>query len=178
MSIYDYDNYYQEMNYFGNPYPEMVEYFLKSKKRGTLCDLGAGQGRDSIPFFHMRFDVTAVDVSVVGLNDIHDKCPEVKTVLHDIYTFNTIPYDTIFMNSMLHFYKNDCAKEKGLVIKILDEMSSGNQFINCIIKDKESEFLKIINDYGNTIQIIYENDVSYVEADIKYHFCVIEKTDG
>ncbi len=170
-----YDRYYEEEDYFGKPYPEMVEYFLASEKRGTLCDLGAGQGRDSIPFFQMGFDVTAVDLSKMGLSQIKTKCPNLKTELHDIHTFNTKPYDFVFMNSMLHFYKRDFAKEQQLVMKILDEMSPGDQFINCIIKGKEHEFLSLIKDYGNSVNILHESYVSYLEADVTYHFCVIEK---
>ena len=43
-----YDKHYQQENYFGNPYPELMSFFRSYPYRGTLADLGAGQGRDSI----------------------------------------------------------------------------------------------------------------------------------
>lgn len=41
MSLYD--KYYKEVNYFGNPYPELIKY-MKQLPKGTLIDLEAGQG--------------------------------------------------------------------------------------------------------------------------------------
>ena len=44
-----YDKYYEKENYFGKPYIYLIDFFEKYHCRGTLCDIGAGQGRDSIP---------------------------------------------------------------------------------------------------------------------------------
>ncbi|SLM87061.1 hypothetical protein [Vagococcus fluvialis] len=78
MSLYD--KYYKEVNYFGNPYPELIKY-MKQLPKGTLIDLGAGQGRDSVPLSRMGFLVTSVDTSLVGLEQIKLEEPKIK-ILH------------------------------------------------------------------------------------------------
>ena len=45
MGEYDYDEYYQEPEYFGAPYNELVSFFAEYPFRGTVLDLGCGQGR-------------------------------------------------------------------------------------------------------------------------------------
>lgn len=44
-----YDKHYETENLFGDPYPELIEFFDKYSRKGNLLDLGCGQGRDAIP---------------------------------------------------------------------------------------------------------------------------------
>ena len=62
-----YDKYYQTESLFGEPYPELLDFFSSYPKRGKLLDLGCGQGRDAIPLARMGFEVTAIDSSSVGI---------------------------------------------------------------------------------------------------------------
>ena len=43
-----YDDYYLNKNYFGNPYPGLVDFFRQYQPKGTVLDLGCGQGRDAL----------------------------------------------------------------------------------------------------------------------------------
>jgi 2-polyprenyl-3-methyl-5-hydroxy-6-metoxy-1,4-benzoquinol methylase len=126
-----YNKYYTKDNYFGNPYIELLEFFKKTPK-GSLIDLGAGQGRDSIPLSQMGYCVTAVDISTVGINQIKEIEPKINAIVGDLYTYDVSNYDYVLMNSIIHFYKNDLEKETALVKKIILEMKNGSFFINCL----------------------------------------------
>lgn len=66
-----YDKYYQTENLFGKPYPELIKYFSTYPKQGKVLDLGCGQGRDSIPIARLGFDVTGIDNSRVGIEQMN-----------------------------------------------------------------------------------------------------------
>ena len=42
------EEYNKKQEFFGHPYQELQDYFNKQPKKGTLLDLGSGQGRDDI----------------------------------------------------------------------------------------------------------------------------------
>ena len=50
-----YDKYYKKKDYFGSPCKGLIDLFEAYPTRGSLCDLGAGQGRDSIPLQRMGY---------------------------------------------------------------------------------------------------------------------------
>ena len=95
---------------------------LDEPPKGTLIDLGAGQGRDSIPLSRMGFLVTSVDISSVGLEQIKKEEPKIK-ILHK--SFNDIivkEFDYILLDSIFHFYKNDIEKETELLMQLIRDM--------------------------------------------------------
>jgi tellurite methyltransferase len=67
-------------------------------------DAGAGQGRDSLYLAEQGFNVTALDISEVGLNQIKKKNGQIRTVRTDIseYDFDQ-EYDLVISINMLHF---------------------------------------------------------------------------
>lgn len=172
-----YDKYYKKENYFGRPYPSLMEFFKKYPNRGTLCDLGAGQGRDSISLYEMGYDVTAVDISSVGLKQIKDKYPEVKTKLSDIYKYKIDTFDFILLNSIVHFYRNDVNKESGLIKRILSEMKSGSVLVNCMLKNKKSEDIlaDVISSSNVLYELLAERYIDYPDYKAQYHFIALKK---
>jgi len=151
-----------------------MEYF-SSAKRGTLLDLGAGQGRDSIPLSKMNYDVTAVDISSVGIEQIKKLEPSVNAVVSDLYSFDVSGYDYILLDSIVHFYKRDMEKETKLIQHILNHMDTGTTLINCLLKNKRAEtILKEIIKEFNT-QVIQENYIDYPDFGAEYHMYIIAK---
>ncbi len=65
-----YDKQYKTVDLFGEPYPELIDFFRTYPKRGRLLDLGSGQGRDAIPLAHLGYNVTAIDKSKVGVKQM------------------------------------------------------------------------------------------------------------
>ena len=139
-----YDKYYEEEHHFGEPVSELIEYFSENPDRGRILDLGCGQGRDALALAHLGYEVTGVDISEVGIDQMmreatkHDL--ELKGIIDDIYEFPIDPsFDFILLDSMLHFYKRDREKEVALVQRIMNEMRVGAVLCILINKSKTAE---------------------------------------
>jgi 2-polyprenyl-3-methyl-5-hydroxy-6-metoxy-1,4-benzoquinol methylase len=91
---------------FGEPYPELMEYF-ESRCRGALLDLGSGQGRNAVALAAIGYDVTAVDASPVGVDQAVRTAAErgltVRGVAADLTEYAiTATYDVILIDMVLH----------------------------------------------------------------------------
>ncbi len=172
-----YDKYYKQKNYFKGACPELIDFFMTYPQRGSLCDLGAGQGRDSIPLSKLGYSVTAVDISQVGLSQIKQTDKNINTIVCDIYNYDISEYDFILMDSMLHFYKNDLKKESELVTNILKDMKAGSVFANNMIKSKYAEevLCSILNEYGENILVAEKKHIAYPDFNSTYFFTVVKK---
>lgn len=72
-----YDSEYQNCSCFWGTSPgKYVELLLKYLKKGTVLDLGAGEGKNSIFIAQQGMTVTAVDCSVPGLKNFKKRLDE------------------------------------------------------------------------------------------------------
>lgn len=172
-----YDKYYYNPKYFGKPYPELIGFF-DGCKRGSTCDLGAGQGRNSLSLSEMGFDVTAVDISGVGLDYIEKQDNNIKTLKQDIEGFDVSRFDYVLMDSMLHFYARDLTKEERVVKDILLNMKQEAVFVNCMMKSDKAEVIlkKLIEQSGFDFAVVLEKYLRYDEADTDYHMIAVRKS--
>ena len=172
-----YDKYYKKENYFGNSCPELITFFEAFAERGTLCDMGAGQGRDSIPLSEMGYSVTAVDISKKGLAQLKDKCPGIAVEVSDLYTYDISEFDFILLDSIVHFYKNDIEKETQLIKSIISQMKTGCVLVNNMMKSGKAEkhLLEIYNSFKGQIKLLTEKHIDYPDFDAKYHLTAVEK---
>ena len=119
-----YDKYYQTENLFGNPYPELLRFFEENSSLGKVLDLGCGQGRNAIALARLGYNVTGVDHSKVGIEQMDrvSQSEDLKLVgqVKDIYTYeNYAEFDFILLDSMFHFTKKDREKESELFSGVL-----------------------------------------------------------
>jgi len=177
-----YDKYYKDREYFGNPYKGLVQFFKEYEPKGTVLDLGCGQGRDAVSLGKLGYKVIGVDYSSVGiqqLNEVASKLGIVVTgVSDDIYNYPiTWEHDIILMDSMLHFYKNDIERETGLVNKVIREMGDGTVFCNCMIMGKTRERLlkSLISKSEWEFQVLLDEYMDYPDFNAKYHVYIIKK---
>lgn len=126
-----YNEYYKKEDYFGKPYPGLVDFFKTHPERNVVLDLGCGQGRDALFLGRIGYKVIGADISDVGIQQLNKVAQkeklQVKGLVADIYSFCiTDEYDMVLLDSMSHFYKNDIEKEKKLFMKIIEEIKPGS----------------------------------------------------
>jgi len=90
----------EESDFFGDepsdPARRAAELFSKETKK-VILEIGGGQGRDTLFFARRGFQVTVLDYSQKGLEDIENKASGlglsglIRTVLHDIR--KPLPFD-------------------------------------------------------------------------------------
>lgn len=178
----EYDKYYIERDYFGKSCKEFIDFFDLYPKKGSVLDLGCGQGRDSIELAKLGYKVLGIDISSVGINQMLEESNKlglnIEGKVADIYEFNQIQaFDIIVLDSMLHFYKKDKEKETKLFNKVLNDMKKHSIFCNLLLKSKKNEaYIKsLVKSNNNKFEIIFDSYARYIEADCEYHMFVVKK---
>lgn len=184
-----YDKYYQTENLFGYPYPELLAFFSKYPNKGTVLDLGCGQGRDAIPLAQMGFEVTGIDNSKVGIEQINqlaksEKLP-LKGIVADIFEFSDFgKFDFVLLDSMFHFTKKDKQKETNFIKTILTNINKDCLLIICIQDTgKKVAILNKTIDFKNKHERIIDQKFVYTFEDTEnghksktnYRMLVIKK---
>ena len=163
----EYDKYYQTKNLFGKPYPELISFYSKLKKKGRLLDVGCGQGRDAIPLAKMGFQTTGIDISTVGIMQLNaiakqEKLPLVGTVA-DIYNYSNYgEFEFILLDSIFHFGKKEYSKEIDLFNNIVAQANPKTIITICI--QKTTKKLKTIDYLISSIKhlnIIHRSELIY-----------------
>ncbi|MEO9965124.1 MAG: methyltransferase domain-containing protein [Reichenbachiella sp.] len=160
-----YDKYYEVESLFGSPYPELISY-MANQVKGTVLDLGCGQGRDAIALARLGFDVVGVDHSKIGINQMMRIASKenlsLKGQVADIFGFNDFTtFDFVLLDSMFHFAKKDVAKETKLIKNIIGGMKANAQLVVCIQDSgkKVKTLLQIIEE--THARSIFENQFVY-----------------
>lgn len=184
-----YDKYYQKGNYFGEPYPELMDFFSEYPGNGKILDLGCGQGRDSIPLARLGFDVTGIDYSKVGIGQMNQIAKNENLKLNgmtaDIFKLDDFAeYDFVLLDSMFHFAKNDRKKETEFIQRLLSKIKNGSLLIFCIQDTgKKAKILNETIDFnGQLVRLVdkrfkyaFEDNESGHKSETDYRMIVIRK---
>ena len=162
-----YDKYYLQENYFGDPYPELIDFFENYPTRGNLLDVGCGQGRDAIPLAKLGYSVTGIDNSKTGIQQLNNVAQieklDLKGSLTDIYTFDRFQhFDFILLDSMFHFLKKDIQKEVAFIKEMHYQSKAGAVIVFCIQNmGKKVEVLNQTLDADGKKERICETEFDY-----------------
>jgi tellurite methyltransferase len=177
-----YDKYYEEEHHFGEPCPELIEFFTENPSRGKILDLGCGQGRDALALAHLRYEVTGVDISEVGIDQMMRDAIQfklnVKGIISDIYEFPIdSSFDFILLDSLLHFYKREREKEVALVQRIMNEMRIGAVLCILVNKSKTTEPVleSIVDDVRESWNLLQDKYVQFPKMNSLYRMIIVQK---
>ena len=166
-----YDKHYKTKEYFGDPYPELIDFLSGISPKGKLLDLGCGQGRDAIPLARLGFKVTGIDSSSVGIGQMleiaHGEGLDLKGIVRDIYNFQGIDkFDIILLDSMFHFTRKDRKKEVEYLKDVFGAMKSGAMLVICLhnMGAIYKTFSGVINQFDN-LALFMEQDFNYTFND-------------
>lgn len=182
-----YDKHYKKNEYFGDPYPELIQFFRKFPNRGKLLDLGCGQGRNAIPLAKLGYEVIGIDSSKVGIQCLLEKAKSeivnLKGKIEDIYKIDDYSeYDFILLDSMFHFLKKYREKETNLIKRIISTASYDSVIVFCI--PNSGNKVKILNDsidHKSRLERLLDIDIKYMfswegeKSDIDYKIVAVKK---
>lgn len=186
----DYDKYYNTEGLFGEPYPELIDFFRHYEPKSKMIDLGCGQGRDSISLARLGYKITGIDNSKVGidqLNNISEKEGlNVKGIVGDIYSFdNYQDFDIVLLDSIFHFEKRDKKREIELLEKIAKRINKNGLICVCIQDTgKKVVILKeTIANSGFDFEILNDSSLIYKfedkesghKSEMKYCMHIVKK---
>ena len=132
-----YDKHYESRDLFGEPYPELLAYFERQARKGKVLDLGCGQGRDAVPLARMGFQVTGVDHSKIGVEQMNQVSDDeelgIRSLVSDIYAFTDFAgYKFVLLDSIFHFNKKDADKELQFLDRIVKGIDPCSKVILCM----------------------------------------------
>lgn len=184
-----YDKHYRTQNLFGEPYPELVNFFSNNPTRGKLLDLGCGQGRDAIPLAKLGYEVTGIDNSKVGIQQMERTARTEKLnltgLVSDIYEFRDFDnFDFILLDSMFHFRTSELKQETELVERVINNAKKGTLIVFCI--QNSSTKIKTFNNIVVNLEFskrtaeldfnyVFEDQESNHKSTTKYKMVVIKK---
>jgi SAM-dependent methyltransferase len=177
-----YDKHYKEPDHFGSPYPALISFFKNYEPKGTLLDLGCGQGRDSIPLARIGYQVIGVDVSRVGVSQMLSVSEReglgLQGVVSDMYEYkidDTI--DIILLDSMLHFYERDLEKEVYFLLRVMGELRSGGLLCIVVSRSKriEKELMKVFRVSEFYWVSLYDDYIDYPDKQIEMRMIISKK---
>lgn len=104
------DAYKEKEEMYGKPYQELQDYFEKLNPKSTILDLGCGQGRDALFLAKLGFDVTAVDISEVGVKQMLESAKGqdlyIEGIVADVLKLDIKKkYDVILFDMILHAFE-------------------------------------------------------------------------
>lgn len=188
-----YDQQYKEENLFGAPYTEFVAFMETWQPKGTVLDIGCGQGRDSLFLAEQGYNVTAIDASEVGIKQMLEyaslKNLNVTGVVADFYTYEvTKTYDVVVLDSILHFAKADLEKELALLERLSSSLAVGG--IICLFVHKSSSKEKQLKGFfaerfpawrclkDSYIDYTYFEKASNFKSSFQYHMYFMQNVEG
>ncbi|MFK8056869.1 MAG: class I SAM-dependent methyltransferase [Saprospiraceae bacterium] len=164
-----YDKHYQTEDLFGEPYPELIEFF--KERSGKILNVGCGQGRNAVALARLGFEVTTIDNSIVGIKQLQELADaetlELQTAVADMFNFEGFgAHDYVLLDSMFHFGKKELKKETNFVKHVVAKMKQGGTLVVCVQDTgKKVAILNDAIDYVRKLGRIVDLRFTYVYVD-------------
>lgn len=165
----NYDELYRESpEYFGNPLPEVIDFFARQKGKGKVLDVGCGQGRNAIPLTEMGYHVHAIDTSSISTSQLK---AQIETKSHDLKVeqkdFNSVvnldQFDFVLLDGFFHFYDYELAQEENKMRHLLANVRPDCILVFCFADHGES--VSAFRQMTSGLDLIEEGQVHYAYVD-------------
>ncbi|WP_170178372.1 class I SAM-dependent methyltransferase [Flammeovirga pectinis] len=160
--IEGWDSFYKSPNAFGNPYPELIHFLEEIKIKRNLLDLGAGQGRTTIPTTKLGYKVTAVDYSREGISIIKNSLEKVDTEVADIFDYKISQmYQIILLDAVIHCQPEDLERESQL-FKSIENKLEKDGFLLLITHQwdmREDHLIKLFNKNYQSLKFQFNSHI-------------------
>lgn len=166
------ETYIEKEEMFGHPYQELQDYFKFYPTKGTVLDLGCGQGRDSLYLASIGYQVTAVDNSKIGIQQMISKAHlrklKINSIVDDVLNLKLEErFDIILFDMLLHSFEkrqqcellrkySSILNKNGILCIVFPDDIDSNHFMN---------MLKSLQDDWNLKDEITIKDVPKVEGE-------------
>lgn len=163
----EYDKYYQTENLFGEPYRELIAFYAAIPTKGKLLDVGCGQGRDAIALARLGYEVTGIDHSRVGVDQLNQVAQKeglpLEGRVEDIYEYIGYgAFDFILLDSMFHFGIKEKEKEVGLLRRIIETAKPLVLITICIQKmRKKLQVLNAVITKTSNLEVMSREELIY-----------------
>jgi SAM-dependent methyltransferase len=140
----NYDEFYKSNpNYFGKPFPELIDYFSRQTKKGKLLDVGCGQGRNAIPLAKMGYEVLAIDTSSAGIAQINRNDDiinlHLKAERREFQSLNDLTsFDFILLDGFFHFNEHDKRRDFEMMEKLKSQSAAKTKLVFCFADHNNS----------------------------------------
>jgi len=141
--------YAESIALYGHPYAELQEFFHNYPK-GSVLDLGCGQGRDSIFLASLGYQVTAVDSSQIGIEQMMKHASKIDGIVANILDWEVKEkFDIILFDMVLHSFEKEQQIElikkysrnlKGLMFIVFPDDMTSDYFMS-LFDSLESDWI-------------------------------------
>lgn len=184
----NYDEIYRENpDYFGKPFPELMDWFAEQKGRGKVLDVGCGQGRNAIPLAEMGYEVLGVDISVEGIEQLKRKMDdhriqnlEVKAAdfleMDDLSSFSIFLLDGFFQ-----FHEHDFERDQRVIHHLRKASAKAALFVFCFAEREDSveNFEELSTDFASVeskaLLYTHRDPISEWEFETRYRLEILKK---
>lgn len=184
-----YDHYYQTENLFGEPSNELIDYFQSKDTKAKVLDIGCGQGRNALALGRIGFNVTGVDHSKTGIDQLNSAALQegltVTGVIGDMFQLDGLNnFDYFILDSMFHFTKKDREAEINFLKSLLTKAKPGAEIVICNqdTGDKCTTIIETLCSKENAIvklqgpfNYIFKDSTTGHKSTTPYKFMVFEK---
>jgi len=173
---------------FGHVYKELQDFFLKYPHKGSVLDLGCGQGRDALFLASVGYDVTAVDSSKVGIRQMlmeaDNKGVKIRGIAADLFRLELKEeFDVILFDMILHGFEN---QQRMLLLRKFSNILNPAGIMCIVAPDKKEagnffNILKSIDDKWRIIEEITIHDVPRIAGevgDFTFHIIIVKKANN